>query len=88
MEGTQLRTAVRARRGVAVLDLVADGLLGADVPRVPGLWGARGASGGDAAAVTDGRVRDVGAERDLIKTVVHRVHQRRARRRLVANRRS
>lgn len=87
MEGTQVRPAVRARRGMSVLDRVADGLLGADVPGVPGVWGERGTGGGAASVGVAGRLRDVGAERDRIRAAVRRAHQRRARLRPVLSRR-
>ena len=84
MEGSEFRARLRARRDLLVLDRVVGDLLGVDVPRAPRLWGDEEAHGGEITAI-DGRARDVGAERDLIRTAVQRAHQRRARRRPVVS---
>ena len=69
MEGIELRTPVRARRGSPVLERVADQLLGGGGPRGPRLWGERGPSW------------DAAAERERIRAASHRHHERIARRR-------
>jgi hypothetical protein len=69
VEGIELRTPVRARRGSAVLDRVADQLLGGGDLQVPRLWGERGPS------------QDAAAERERIRAALHRAHARRTRRR-------
>jgi hypothetical protein len=84
MEGSGFRPRLRAGRDLLVLDRVVGGLLGVDVPRAPRLWGDEEAYGGNEDA-TGGRARDVGAERDLIRTAVRLAHQRRARKRPVVN---
>ena len=91
MEGIELRTQMRARTGLTVLDRGIDGELGDDVPQVPRLWGEYGPLGGGPADVSplarraEGQAtdegRDVVVERDRIKAAMHRAHQRRARRR-------
>ena len=87
MEGSEFRSRLRAGRDLLVLDRVVGDLLGVDVPRgglAPRLWGDEEANGGMKDA-TGGRARDVGAERDLIRTAVRRAHQRRARKRPVVS---
>ncbi|MGZ4609630.1 MAG: hypothetical protein ACXV2H_05155 [Actinomycetes bacterium] len=91
MEGIEHRTVMRARRGLAVLDRLAEQLLSDDVPRVPLVWGEPGPDRGrptidvPQARRADGRTpeqgRDVVAERERIRAELHRAHQRRARRR-------
>jgi len=91
VEGIEVRTRMRARAGLEVLDRGFDDRLGDDVPQVPRLWGERGPLGGGpinaiplarrAAGQASEEGRDVVAERDQIKAAVHRAHQRRARRR-------
>jgi hypothetical protein len=90
VEGIEVRTRMRARAGLEVLDRGIDDL-GDDVPQVPRLWGEYGPLGDDstnaiplarrAAGQASDEGRDVVAERDQIKAAVHRAHQRRARRR-------
>ena len=82
---------MRARAGLSDLGRGSDDLLGDDVPQVPRLWGEHGPLGGGptdviplarrAAGQASDEGRDVVAERDRIKTALHRAHQRRARRR-------
>jgi hypothetical protein len=91
VEGIEVRTRMRARAGLTVLDRGFDDRLGDDVPQVPRLWGEHGPLGGGptnaiplarrAAGQASDEGRDVVAERDQIKAAVHRAHQRRARRR-------
>jgi hypothetical protein len=89
VEGIEVRTRMRARFGLTLLDRCFDDRLGDDVPQVPRLWGEHGPLGGgptrSLARRTVGQAsdegRDVVAERDQIRTAVHRAHQRRARRR-------
>jgi hypothetical protein len=69
MEGTELRTPVRAWRSSLVLDRVADQLLGGGGSPEPRFWGERGPSW------------DAAAERERIRADLHRTHERRARRR-------
>lgn len=82
---------MRARRGLAALERVAEQLLSDDVPQLPRLWGQPAPHLGrrtidipqarravDRAAEQD---RDVDAEREQIRAELHRAHERRARRR-------
>ena len=91
VEGTEVRTRMRARTGLAVPDRGFDDRLGDDVPQVQRLWGEYGPLGGGPAGIrplarrAQGQAtdegRDVVVERDRIKAAMHRAHQRRARRR-------
>jgi hypothetical protein len=86
VEGIELRTLMRARRGmarIALLDRMHGGLFGDDVPQVPILWGEHGLIAIPLArrdSESDGG-RDVVAERERIRAAVHLAHQRSARRR-------
>jgi hypothetical protein len=82
---------MRARVGLLVPDRGSDDRLGGDISQVPSLWGEHGPLGGgptDVSSLARRAVgqgansrRDVAAERDLIRAVIRRAHQRRARRR-------
>lgn len=83
---------MRARVGLAVLDRVADGLLGDGVPH---RWGDIGPLGGDPAGIPQARRapgqpsqqgRDAAVERDRIRAALHVAHRRRARRRALLSR--
>jgi hypothetical protein len=91
MEGSEVRARMRAGAGLTDLDRGFDDRLGNEVPQVPRLWGERGPLGGGptyvsplarrAAGPASDEVRDVVAERALIRAVMARAHHRRARRR-------
>ena len=87
---------MRARAGLVVLDRAVDGLLGDGVPRWRVTWGETLPEGGGrpvlvpqarrGEATTSTTDRDAVAERDRIRSELHRAHQRRARRRRLLTR--
>jgi hypothetical protein len=91
MEGIEVRARMRAGVGLTDLDRGFDDRLGDDVPQVPSRWGERGPLGGGptyvsplarrAAGQASDEVRDVVAERELVRAAMRRAHHRRARRR-------
>jgi hypothetical protein len=91
VEGIEVRTRLRARADLTDLDRGVDERLGDDVPQVPRPWGEQGPLGGGptdviplarrAAGQASEAGRDIVAERERIRSTVHRTHQRRVRRR-------
>jgi hypothetical protein len=91
MEGTEIRARMRAGADLTDLDRGVDERLSDDVSRVPSSRGKRGPLEDGrtyasplarrAAGPTSDIARDVVAERELIRAVMHRAHHRRACRR-------
>lgn len=96
VEGIEIRTVMRARAGLADLDLVGGARLDGGSPRVPRPRGERGPHGGGPtqldplarrpSGLASEQDRDAVVERDRIRSALHVAHRRRARRRRMITR--